>query len=276
MKLTVLVDNNTLIDQYFYGEPAVSYYIEDEGVKVLFDIGYSDLFLRNSIALKKDLTKVDYVVLSHGHNDHTGGLSSFVKYFKNIERSKFTAIIGHSDVFHKKYYDGRVSIGAEVTTKDLLDVDGLELNLSQKPIQISDNLFFLGEIPRCNRFENQSPIGIVLKDGVEEPDYLLDDSALVYKSDRGLFIITGCSHAGICNIIEYAKEVCRNDRICGVIGGFHLLNPDKKQLEQTIDYLSQQEIEAIYPCHCIDLNTKVTLAQHFKVHEVGVSLEINI
>jgi glyoxylase-like metal-dependent hydrolase (beta-lactamase superfamily II) len=73
VKLTVLVDNNTLIDQYFIGEPAVSYYIEDGNERILFDAGYSDVIIHNANKLHIDLGKISKIVFSHGHNDHTGG-----------------------------------------------------------------------------------------------------------------------------------------------------------------------------------------------------------
>ena len=96
MKLTVLTDNNTYIDQYYLGEPAVSYFIEDEGIQLLFDLGYSDVYLRNAQKLGIDLTKVDTVVLSHGHNDHTGGLSDFPALEHRVK------LIGHPQVFEEK------------------------------------------------------------------------------------------------------------------------------------------------------------------------------
>ncbi|WP_417204562.1 MBL fold metallo-hydrolase [Acetoanaerobium sticklandii] len=74
MKLTVLVDNNTFIDQYYLGEPAVSYYIEDEEIRLIFDTGYSDIFISNAKLLNIDLEKLTHIALSHGHNDHTRGL----------------------------------------------------------------------------------------------------------------------------------------------------------------------------------------------------------
>lgn len=57
MQLTVLVDNNTLIDRYYLGEPGVAYYLEDGDVRILFDVGYSDIFLRNAQALGIDLSR---------------------------------------------------------------------------------------------------------------------------------------------------------------------------------------------------------------------------
>ena len=81
MKLTVLVDNATIIDRYFLAEPAVSYLLEDGGARILLDTGYSDVFLKNARAMGIDLSRVTDIVLSHGHNDHTGGLAAYFAAF---------------------------------------------------------------------------------------------------------------------------------------------------------------------------------------------------
>ena len=103
MKLTVLVDNNTIIDQYLLGEPAVSYYIETGDQNILFDAGYSDAFLINAQRLDIDLTKLDKVVLSHGHLDHTWGLQYLVRLLceKPVynAKGKKPVLIAHPEVF---------------------------------------------------------------------------------------------------------------------------------------------------------------------------------
>ena len=124
-----------------------------------------------------------------------------------------------------------------------------------------------------NDFEQRYAIGKSIIDGNKIDDKVEDDSALVYKGNDGLFIITGCSHSGICNIIEYAKKVCNDDRILGVIGGFHLFKVDDR-LNKTIKYLKNNNIKYLYPCHCVSLKAKIEMGKELDIQEVGVGLEI--
>ena len=118
-------------------------------------------------------------------------------------------------------------------------------------------------------FEAKKPVGKFYMNNSWKPDYLLDDSALVYKSEKGLHIITGCSHAGICNITEYAKRVCGDERIISIIGGFHLLKPSKLQLDGTLKYFKDSDIEKVFACHCTDLDSKIELSKVVKIVELG-------
>jgi len=86
MRLTILADNHTIIDRYYLGEPAFSCLLQDGAHTVLFNTGYSDVFLRNAEAMGFDLSKVTDVLLSHWHNDHTGGLSAFFERFHRCVR----------------------------------------------------------------------------------------------------------------------------------------------------------------------------------------------
>ena len=133
---------------------------------------------------------------------------------------------------------------------------------------------FLGQIERKNDFEAKSPIGKIVKPNFEEDDYLMDDSALAYKSPRGLVIITSCSHAGICNIVEYAKKICEDNRIIDIVGGFHLLNPSEEQLQGTLGYMKKLQPNEVHACHCTDLNSKIALSQVVNLKEVGVGLKL--
>lgn len=268
MKLRVLVDNNTYIDEYLFGEPALSYYIEDEGAKILFDTGYSDVFIRNAEKMGVDLKAVDTLVFSHGHNDHTGGFPCLSPYMDLRD----VKTVAHPLCFNRKT-QGAEEIGAPLRTEEIKKICALKL--SSSPLRISDHIVFLGEIPITNDYEKRRKMGSVEVNGVKEDDFLLDDTALVYQHKDGLFIITGCSHSGICNIVEYAKKVCKTERVLGVIGGFHLFHADE-QLEKTIEYFKKNQIKRLYPCHCVSFQAKAKIHERIPIHEVatGMTLEI--
>ncbi len=264
MQLTVLVDNNTLIDRYYLGEPGVSYYIEDGGAKILFDVGYSDIFLQNARALGIDLSSLQQVVLSHGHNDHTRGLLwlSEQEYFADLE------LVAHPEALELKQFNGE-TIGAPFTARQLREK--CRLRLSKEPVWLTEKLVFLGEIPQLHDFEQRQSFS----GGSDPVDLVLDDTALVYRGVDGLFVITGCSHSGICNIIEYAKQVCGEVKVQGVIGGWHLFKVDGR-LEKTIAYLQKNNIQELYPCHCCSFKAKAAVHAQIPIQEIGVGKKLII
>ena len=134
MKLKVLVDNNTYIDQYYFGEPAVSYYIEDEDTKLLLDVGYSDLFIKNSYKLGVDLKNIDAIVISHGHDDHTRGLQY---YFEQNNRNNIN-IVAHPDAFKEKVI-GDLKICSPILQEDLKEKCNLAVLLKLKLLEIKEN-----------------------------------------------------------------------------------------------------------------------------------------
>lgn len=268
MLVKIVVDNNTLVDQFYKGEPAASFYIEIDDLRILFDTGFSDIVLYNAEKMGIDLTKLTHIVLSHGHNDHTNGL----KYLDEvIDLSKIT-IISHTGCFHPRKA-GSQSIGAPFTEAELFEKT--EYIPSDTPYFLSNHCVFLGEIPQKHSFEQRSPFGKVMREGEWQDDYLTDDSAIALKTSKGLFLISSCSHSGICNALDYAKEVCKEDHVAGVLGGFHLLDVNERFV-QTVNHLESCQVDQIYPCHCISLLAKAKMMDKLPVHEVGVGLTIEI
>jgi 7,8-dihydropterin-6-yl-methyl-4-(beta-D-ribofuranosyl)aminobenzene 5'-phosphate synthase len=213
----------------------VSYLIEFNKRRILFDTGQSDMFIKNAATMNADLGRIDMIVLSHGHFDHGNGL----------EHLDGGTLICHPGCFVKRYrrFDNTY-IGLKKTKDDLSNK--FKLTTSAKPIKISDSIVFLGEIPRITDFESQTTT-FMLDDGT--PDLVMDDSAIALLHDKGLFVVTGCGHAGIVNTLEHARKITGIQKLFGIMGGFHLREIDH-QTKKTIEYLKKNLAEHVLPSHC--------------------------
>ena len=140
MKLTVLTENTA--GAYFLAEHGLSYYIEYDNKKILFDAGATDVFLENAEKLNINLEEIDLIALSHGHWDHGNGL----KYLKD------KPLICHPGSFIKRFRKGEdKNIGLDLTYEELKAK--FSLITSKEPYYITPNIIFLGDIPRLNTFE---------------------------------------------------------------------------------------------------------------------------
>ena len=195
------------------------------------------------------------MILSHCHDDHTAGLSAF---FAEGPRPK---LIAHPALFRRVVSRGMV-IGCPYPRAKLERY--FDLCLTAEPLALTENLFCLGAIPRVHADQqDQAP-----RMGEDGPDFTPDDTALAYRGREGAYVITGCSHSGIGNILEQAKKVTGQSRIMGVIGGFHLRQMDRRS-EEIISFLQKEDIPYLYPCHCTSLSVKVAMGERMPIGEVG-------
>jgi 7,8-dihydropterin-6-yl-methyl-4-(beta-D-ribofuranosyl)aminobenzene 5'-phosphate synthase len=271
MRLTVLVENQASF--YLRGEWGLSIFIEAEGQRILFDFGFSDLFLTNAARLKIDLLKLDYLILSHGHVDHAWGLDWLLKSYllHELPLEKRPTLTAHPLALAPKFWSNGIE-GDAMLHESILKRN-LKTNFTKEPVWLSDHLVYLGEIER--KIEKEQAMGETVISAALAADYLWDDTALAYKLPQGLVIITGCSHSGICNIVRQAQSICNEERIIDIIGGFHLLNPAPDRLEQTIAFLKKINPGQLHPCHCTDWDSKMVLRQVSPVKEVYCGLELN-
>ena len=277
MKVTILMDNTALFDRMFSAEHGFSAFIEAEGKRILFDTGYSGAFLQNATKMGIDLFDLDYIVLSHGHFDHTGGLWHLLHRFMEaaIEDMphRLPRLIAHPRCFLPRPKPPLADIGSVLPADEVQRF--MPLELSTRPVSLTPNLFFLGEIEQTFPFEDTDPgpRRIEMPDGSMQKDRILDDTSLAFRGPDGLVVITGCAHAGICNTVEYAKKVCKETRVHDIVGGLHLRTPGL-QLDGTIAYLRNLHPDALHACHCTSLMAKVALAHVAPLQETGVGLRL--
>lgn len=273
MRLSLLVDNNTMGS--LHGEWGLSLFIEEGKTKVLFDVGHSQVFLANSLKMGLAIEQTNYIALSHGHYDHTWGLVHLLQFYREQDQFDYQrpTIVSHPQAFFPKYNDKGWASGSLLSKEELKR--NFPMKISRQPQWLTSKLVYLGEIERRNDFEAQDPVGTVqLASNGVEPDYLTEDTALAFKAQEGLVIISGCAHSGICNIIEQARELCGEERILDIIGGFHLLKPTQSQMQGTIQYFKTLKPKVIHPCHCTHFSAKMALAQVCQVGEAGVGLQL--
>lgn len=252
VKITVLNDNTP--GRHFLAEHGLSFHIQTENYQVLLDAGASDVFTKNATSLGLDLNKLDMVVLSHGHWDHGNGL----RHLRNL------TLVAHPAIFTKRYHlDCRKDyVGLDMTKYEM--EDHFEILLSAAPVLLNDDIVFLGEIPRGNEFEALTTSFV---DHQGNPDFVPDDSGVVIKTEKGLVVISGCAHAGICNTVKYASELMEEKRILAVMGGFHLKKNDELT-HKTIETLQNMGVKYVYPSHCTDLPALAQFYNVFKMNRI--------
>ncbi|MGM0532242.1 MAG: MBL fold metallo-hydrolase [Bacteroidota bacterium] len=256
MKITVLIDN--VAGGKLIAEHGLSYLIEHDGHKILFDTGHSGAFLKNAQNMGIDIqNNIETVVLSHGHWDHGDGL----RYIQE------KTLLTHPDSLINRYREKDHSYIGLTLSKDEIEKK-FNLITTPEPYYITNKIIFLGGIPRENNFEAQSTTFV---DGQGNQDYVPDDSAMALIQNNELLVISGCAHSGICNIIEYAKKVSGLNKVKLVIGGFHLKYYDI-QTEKTIEYIKNQKIEHIYPSHCTELPALTAFYHHFHFLQVKTGM----
>lgn len=258
LKITILNDN--VAGRWCRAEHGLSFLIEADQ-RVLFDTGSTDLFKTNAAILNINLQQIETVVLSHGHDDHSGGLMT-------VPGKK---LICHPDTFLKrKRKSNQTELGIKWPEDEIRSA--FELTASHDPIRISEQIWFLGEIPRLTDFESQTT-AFVKTDGTD--DFVMDDSGLVIVTSKGLVVVSGCAHSGICNMTAHAIKVTGIQKVHLVIGGFHLQGDDAVT-KKTIEWMKSNQVEKVIPSHCSAFSAQTAIYQSFPFLPVksGNNIEI--
>lgn len=260
IKLTTL-NENTAGRVGLLAEWGLSILVEVDNYKVLLDTGLDISAASNAATMGIDLSKVDKLVISHGHRDHTGGL----RHVLNTMRKK-VEVIAHPDIWaskHSRTFDQAEQYAGIPFTREMLESLGASFRLTREPVWITDNIVTTGEIPMNTSYEKIDPELFVKEEGQLRPDPLEDDLALIVKTEIGLVVILGCAHRGMINTLHHARRVTGEERIYMVIGGTHLIRASREQLDLTIVELKELGVQRIGVSHCTGLPAAAVLLQEF-------------
>lgn len=267
VKVTTLADN-VVYHSGLLGQFGFSAHLEirdrrGEKHSLVFDTGrIRSALLYNIKALKLDLSQLEYIVLSHGHHDHT---SATVELIRKSRRK--VKVVVHPSIFHprfvvekgKKRYHG---IPKGERKEDILKA-GAQLIETMQPTEVLPGVLTSGEIKRVMPFEKITWKHMAIVDGKRVKDRLLEDQALLINVEkRGVLVISGCAHAGIINTLQCASEVTKT-KLYGFVGGTHLIRPKEARLRETLKKLKEFDLQLVSPAHCTGYKSIAAINQAF-------------
>ena len=254
MKITVVVENTVAfpfepgIRPGLYGEHGLALMIAHSTGTWLYDTGRGKALLPNLETLGVSPDVFCGIVLSHAHLDHFGGLAAFLK-----KRSKPIDLYIHPQAFSTRY----TRIGSDFRevglpwTADQLAELGAKVHFVTEAQCIADGIWATGGIARRHSFEKHTEnFYMDGPNGEKIRDEILDDQALLLETDCGIVVLTGCAHAGICNILDAAKEIFPDKKIHAVLGGLHLVGATEEQMQNTLAYFQKEQMDVVAVGHC--------------------------
>ncbi len=254
MKITTLIENY-VSEESLFAEHGLSFYIETDKQKILFDTGQTGLFIQNAKKLEVNISDVDSLVLSHGHYDHTGGLYPF------LESNGKAKVYAKQNIFIPKYSGKARFVGTKynegLLNNRMVYVDAVK--------EIAENVFIMSNIDIHNQIDTNFK-GFSKKEGIDiVPDEFDDELFMVIKQSEKINIITACSHRGITNICNSATEHFKLP-VGLILGGFHMKDCKTLQYVDITHYFRTLKPESIGVCHCTGLEKFADLRHECEMH----------
>tara|TARA_B100000900_G_scaffold265282_1_gene226303 strand:- start:3134 stop:4087 length:954 start_codon:yes stop_codon:yes gene_type:complete len=248
------------------GEWSFSALLESENNSILFDTGYDEnTVLHNAKLLSKDLSKVEKVILSHFHGDHTGGLIKLRKTYMAENPDAFSKVYVAKGFFEQRYdVDGNLRgfIGGFNDVNDFLSAStqiGIEFIIIDEPYQIAKDLILSGPVERVFEDVVVSPGFFIKENGELTSDILKDDQSLGIKTNKGWYMMSGCGHAGMMNTAHKFQKI-ENLDVYGAIGGFHLFRSSDDEIIETANSLKNFGLKQLVGGHCTGIHAARKIA----------------
>ncbi|MCC2763486.1 MBL fold metallo-hydrolase [Clostridium perfringens] len=273
LRITTLVENTKISDEY-ENKHGLSFHIETEKHNILFDLGPKNTFLTNAKKLNINLEEVDIVVISHGHNDHGGGLEEFLKINNKakvyIHKDAFNEYYSMAGIF-KKY------IGLDKELKK-----NPRIILTEGDMKIDDELYLFSVVENRHKVSKFNKVLYKRVDGMYLEDDFVHEQSLIITEDNKNVLMGGCAHNDIRNIIDKAEVIIGKD-LDYVISGFHIFNPSTGISESDLfintlgDNLNKRNTK-FYTCHCTGMRAFKMLEEKLqdKIEYISTGQILNI
>lgn len=251
VKVTMLLENTNFNNPELSSKHGLCLYINMPKHKILFDVGPDDTFIKNASKLGIDLSKVDTVIISHGHKDHAGGLKAFLKINSKakiyIQKNAFNPHFA-------KVFGINFNVGIDKSIKD-----SNRVILTDYYYIIDETIQVFSEIPTSKLLPSSNNSLYTKRNGKIKKDSFSHEQNLLVTLGETNILFSGCSHRGILNILEKAQDIAHTN-INYVFGGMHIFNPINKKLESdrfignlAISLFNSKTMN-FYTCHCTSKN----------------------
>jgi 7,8-dihydropterin-6-yl-methyl-4-(beta-D-ribofuranosyl)aminobenzene 5'-phosphate synthase len=261
--VNVRILSTMLADDQGFGEWGFAALVEADGHRILFDTGaHPDTVLRNLAALKIDIADIQEVILSHHHLDHTAGLVTLRQSLAKRSPKALTTAYAGKGMFYPRPDSNGSEGNTMIAAKRAYEAAGGRVVELNEPRQLYPGIWLTGPVPR--KYPERNWGGnrkLRLADGTEAEDNLPEDQTLVVETAKGLVIVAGCSHAGIINILDYARTRIRQAPIHAVIGGLHLFTAKEETLAWTATKFKEFGLQNLLGSHCTGIEAVYRLRE---------------
>lgn len=275
ISIKILLEN-TRIGDTFKNKHGLSIYIENGIQGLLLDVGPDNKFLKNAELLDVDISKIDNLILSHSHVDHTGGLDAFcdvnkqsrIYLFDNTDNRYYIKVLG---IF---YYP----VGLKCNDQAKQRIHTISENM-----QIDKKTFFVRNTVKDYPEPSLNKPLYTLSNDTKVHDKFKHEGILVIVDNKELVVFNSCSHSGVINSIETVKRLFGEKKIRSYVGGFHFGNPLTKQhesdenLQLMVDYFKKEHIQ-LYTGHCTGDYSFDFIKRQLgdQIHKISTGMQLNI
>jgi len=250
-----------------------------ERFTMAFDFGLTPETLNHNFReLALDPSSIDALGLSHGHRDHWGGLAGFLHAWRRRLRRELPFYAGADHFEHRWQQRGERRVYVGRLSREEIERYAVDVRIVAEPTPLVEGVWLSGEMHATEAFETIPANLRVEREGELVQDTFIGEQTLVANvRDRGLVVITSCSHRGVVGICRNAVRVTGVPRVHAVIGGFHLSGLAEERITAVVDAFRALDVERVVPQHCTGIEAIAAVAQRlpgrFTVSSVGTTFE---